>query len=100
MAKIGIPLDDRGSMNERKTPVCEKGNGPSSFRQIQEWGDETSAGRFSIGQTIDSSSRVRVIEVKSPFLAHSGTAESAPSRTMAYRDLVSQRNWSRIASTY
>ena len=34
IANIGIPFDESGSMNDSSTPVIEKGNGPSSFRQI------------------------------------------------------------------
>jgi hypothetical protein len=52
---------------ESNTPVCEKGNGPSSLKQIQ-WDSELRlAGGLSAGHTIDSSSAVRVTEEKTPF---------------------------------
>src|SRR5437660_12331413 len=84
MAKMGMSFFDSGSMNESSTPVCEKGNGPSSFRQIQRCGECTSGGRLALGQTTESSSAVRVIEVKSPFVAQSGMGALGARRTMAY----------------
>ena len=83
MVKIGTPFAESGSMNAKSTPVNENGNGPSSLKQLQRSGEGTSAGRFSLRHTIDNSSAVRVIEVNSPFVAHSGTAASAASRTIA-----------------
>ena len=52
-----------------------------------------SGGRFSAGQTMESSSVVRVIEVKSPVVAQDGMAAAGMRRTMAYR-LVSWWNFS------
>lgn len=37
--EMGMSFVESGSMNESRTPVCENGNGPSSFRQIQ-WCEE------------------------------------------------------------
>src|SRR6201987_5533554 len=84
MAKIGMPFDDRGSINDNSTPVCENGNGPSSFRHIQWCGESISAGGFFAGQTIESSSGVRVIDVNSPSVAHAGTGASGANRTIVY----------------
>src|SRR5258708_33682091 len=53
---MGTPLLESGSMNERSTPVCEKENGPSSFRHIQRGPGSTSCGMFAAGQTIERSS--------------------------------------------
>src|SRR5882762_7518887 len=93
MAKIGMPLLESGSMKESNTPVCENGNGPSSWKQIQ-WDSELRlAGRSAAGHTIDSSSAVRVTEEKTPLVAQSGTVAFASIRTMAYAP-GSQRNLS------
>src|ERR1022692_377480 len=94
MAKMGTPLFESGSMKERRTPVWEKGNGPSSFRLIQWCGECTSGGRLSAGQMMESSSAVRVIEVKTPLVAQSGTGASGARRTIAYGPPGSQRNLS------
>src|SRR4030088_1583698 len=84
MAKMGTPLFESGSMKESSILVCEKGNGPSSFRQIQRGPASTSCGRFAAEQTMESSSAVRVIEVKLPFVAQLGMGASGARRTMAY----------------
>ena len=74
IAKMGMRLFDSGAIKDSRIPVCEKGNGPSSLRQIQRSWESASAGRFVSGQTMESSSAVRVIEVKlPPFVAQSGT---------------------------
>src|SRR5580698_1720618 len=93
MANMGMPLVDRGSMKESSTPVCERGNGPSSLRQIQRCWEFASAERFSSGQTIESSSALRLTEVKSPFVAQAGTGASGARRTLAYKP-GSRRNFS------
>src|SRR5580700_8848649 len=85
MAKMGRPWFESGSMKESSTPVCEKGNGPSSLRQIQLGPRSTSFGILSAEHTMDSSSPVRVIEVKSPFVAHSGMDAFGGWRITAYR---------------
>jgi hypothetical protein len=72
----------RQRLKESSTPVCENGNGPSSLRQIQRRPAFISSGTFSIGQTIESSSAVRVMEVNSALVTHSGMATSGASRTM------------------
>src|SRR5579863_1238720 len=84
MAKMGMSFEDRGSMNDSSTPVCENGNGPSSFRHIQWCGESTSGGTLPATQTMESSSGVRVIELNSLSLAHAGTDDSGANRTMAY----------------
>src|ERR1700758_2421635 len=81
---MGMPFDDSGSMNDSSTPVWEKGNGPWSFRHIQWCAELISAGTLSAGQTIESSSDVREIDVNSPSVAHAGTGASGANRTIAY----------------
>src|SRR5579864_841946 len=84
MAKMGMPAPDNGSIKDRSTPVSEKENGPSSLRQIQRGLGLTSFGKLSAGQTIEISSVVREMEVKSPWVAQSGSGSSGAWRTTTY----------------
>src|SRR5262244_2006069 len=84
MAKIGIRLEERGLINDAKTPVIENGNGPSSFKQSQPASDLTSGGTWLPGHTIESSSGVRVIEASvAGRRAHSGTSVLGSRRVIA-----------------
>src|SRR2546422_7114494 len=64
-------------------PVAEKSNGPSSFRQRQPPAAWIPAGTDDSGQTTDSSSAVRVIELNGPAPAHGGTAAAGSRRQTA-----------------
>src|ERR1700690_756858 len=101
MTKMGTPLLEIGLMKESRIPDWEKANGPSSFRLIQWCSECTSGGRLSAGQTMESSSAVRVIEGKTHLVAHSGTCASGARRTIAYGPPESQRNlsWWRLSTT-
>src|SRR5690242_4514855 len=83
MAKMGMARSESGWMNETSTPVCVKGKGPSSLRQTQSASCFASGGTAEAGQTMESSSVVRVIEKKLLESAHSGTAASAGRRQTA-----------------
>jgi len=80
---MGIALFESGAMKESRIPVCEKGNGPSSLRQIQHGAAENSFGMLSEGHTMESSSAVRLIEVKAAVVAQVGTGALGGWRTMA-----------------
>src|SRR5271167_576718 len=79
---MGTPFSARGLITEARIPTSEKENGPSSLKQIQRFLTPTPLGRFSARHTIESSSAVRVTEVKGPLHAHSGTGESFGRRQM------------------
>src|SRR5512135_2653959 len=72
---MGIALAESGPMNAARMPVWVKAKGPCSLKQIQCDSEFTSRGRLSAGQTIDSSSAVRVTEMKGPFRAQSGVGD-------------------------
>src|SRR5262245_30669673 len=65
--------------NEATSPVSEKSNGPSSFRQRQPAAARTPSGTTASGQMTDSSSAVRVTEQNEAASAQEGT-DAARSR--------------------
>src|SRR5271156_531589 len=77
MAKMGTPFSASGLMNELRTPTSEKENGPSILRHAQGVVGLCCCGTPSAAHTIDSSSTVRVSEVKAPRHAHSGSGALA-----------------------
>src|SRR6267142_3848045 len=80
-------------------PVTEKSNGPSSFRQRQPRAAWTPPGTDGSGQTTDSSSAVRVIELNEPAPAHGGTGASGSRRQTANSPGNSAKR-SRAVSTF
>ncbi len=79
MAKIGIFASASGAAMEDKTPVSERSSGPATLRHFQP--RLHSMGSGIEGQTMDSSSIVRVMEMNSP-AAHSGTGASGGNLTI------------------
>jgi hypothetical protein len=80
---MGTPRSARGSRKEAKTPVSEKGNGPSSLKQVHGDSHFAFCGAWSAGQTMESSSAVRVIEVKRAVAVSAGIGASGASRHTA-----------------
>ena len=72
-----------GSRNEANTPVRVKGNGPSSLKHVHDDSHLAPCGTWSAGQTIESSSAVRVIESRDAAVANSGIGEPGARRQMA-----------------
>ena len=69
MAKMGISSST--GLDERKQhPGLRKRERAFEFQTDPACGECTSGGRLAVGQTMESSSAVRVIEVKSPLVAH------------------------------
>src|ERR1700680_4054596 len=77
---MGTPFSARGPMNEARILTSEKENGPSSLRHAQRVFGLCSSGTLSAAQTIESSSSVRVTELKRPFRAQSGSSALAGNR--------------------
>jgi hypothetical protein len=67
-------------MKEARTPVCENGNGPSSLKHVHEPSHLALPGAWSAGQTIESSSAVRVADMKEAFGVNSGRGASGGRR--------------------
>ena len=68
----------KGFASEARIPVKEKSNGPSTFKAFQPVSVWMPAGTFACGQTMESSSRVLVIEVSTAgFNAHAGICAAA-----------------------
>src|ERR1700720_1332437 len=61
---MGTPRSARGPRKDDKTPVSEKGKGPCNLKHVQGASHIADAGASLAGQTMDSSSAVRVIDVK------------------------------------
>src|SRR5690348_567578 len=80
-----MPAAASGAASEASTPVVSNGIGPGTFSARQPVSTCTSGGTASSGQTIDSSSGVRVIEVNASWSsrAHDGTRALAGSRHTA-----------------
>src|ERR1700722_2140932 len=85
MAKIGTPLSARGSMKDARIPTSEKENGPSSLRHSQGIFPLNSGGTEPAAHTIDSSSGVRVTDVRGPLHTHSGKGASPGNRHTSNR---------------
>src|SRR5581483_9542552 len=82
-AKIGMPAAESGPMNDAKTPVMESGKGPSSLRHTHPPSVLAPEGTWAEGHTIESSSGVRVIELKvAGRSAHSGITADPSNRQM------------------
>ena len=79
---MGTPCSARGSMKDARTPVCENGNGPSSLKQIHGASHFALPGAWLAGQTIESSSSVRLIDVKDAATANCGGRASEGRRQM------------------
>src|ERR1700674_1425907 len=80
---MGTPFSARGPMNEARIPTSEKENGPSSLRHTQGVFGLCSSGTLSAAQTMESSSSVRVTELKRPLHAQSGSGAMARNRQPA-----------------
>src|SRR5262245_49658593 len=78
-----IPASASAFVNEATRPTTEKSNGPSSSSQGQPAAATMAWATDSCGQTIDTSSAVRVIETNSPDAAQAGTASRGPRRHTA-----------------
>src|SRR5690242_11243110 len=77
---MGTPFVAKGSMKDVRTPVCAKGNGPSSLKHVHGASHFALWGAIAVGKTIESSSAVRVIEAKDGIALHSGMGASAGRR--------------------
>src|SRR5438876_1035323 len=77
------PTRARGPTTDTRIPVIAKSNVPTSLRARQPFALLVSAGMFSSGQTIDSSSRVRVIEKTGARVAQAGRSSEGPRRQTA-----------------
>ena len=78
MAKMLILASAKGFASEARIPVKEKSNGPSTFNAFQPVSVLIPAGTFARGQTMESSSRVLVIEVSTAgFNAQTGIGSFA-----------------------
>jgi hypothetical protein len=82
-AKMGTPLRARGSRKEARTPVSSNGNGPSSLKQVHGDSHFALGGACRVGQTMESSSSVRVIEVKGAIVIDAGMGASGGKRQIA-----------------
>src|SRR5258705_12546338 len=80
---MGTPCAARGSINEARTPVWVKGNGPSSLKQIHGNSHFALSGACSAEQTIDNSSPVLVIDTKDAEAGNCGGAASEGKRQTA-----------------
>src|SRR5580704_155095 len=80
---MGTPFSTRGLMTEASIPTSEKENGPSTLKHTHGLFGWCSSGTLSAAQTIESSSSVRVTELKRPLHAHSGTGAAALKRQTA-----------------
>ena len=64
MAKMGMLAAARGVASEARMPVREKSRGPWTFMAIQPVSLERLAGTEEVGETMDNSPVVQVIERK------------------------------------
>ena len=85
MAKIEMPAAASGFAIDASTPVCSNGIGPGTISARKPSSDCVSGGTATCGQTIESSSGVRVIETKPSCSssAHDGMRSPAGSRQTA-----------------
>src|SRR5205085_7034802 len=82
---MATPASASGSASEAIIPVKAQSNGPSHFSTRQPGTHTTPAGTLSSGQTMESSTGVRVTEANWPSRAHSGVSAFGSSFDMAYR---------------
>lgn len=93
---MGTPFSASGLMNELKTPTSEKENGPSILRHAQGVEGLCSSGTLSAGQTIESSSAVRVTDAKGALQAQPGIGALAGSRQTANRPWIRENLSARL----
>src|SRR5882724_13143732 len=82
---MGTPCSARGSMKDASTPVCEKGKGPCSLKQVHGPSHFALAGTWSMEQTMESSSALCVTDTKEAFGTSSGMEASGGRRQIAKR---------------
>jgi hypothetical protein len=70
-------------MTEARIPTSEKENGPSTLKHTHELFGCCSSGTLSAAQTMETSSSVRVTELKTPLQAQSGIRAPADKRHTA-----------------
>src|SRR5437867_12982705 len=78
-----MPARAKADEKDATRPVTEKSKGPSSFRQRQPVAVLIPAGTAASGQMTDSSSAVRVIELKGAVPAQAGTGVPGSRRQTA-----------------
>src|SRR5262245_21992339 len=80
---MATPASASGAVKDARTPTAENGTVPATRRQRHSGSHATPSGTASCGQTIDTSSEVRVTEQKGPTSICGGIAVPGANRHTA-----------------